>query len=170
MITLYTITFTEFLRKHGDSVQWQAVKSKFAKFPSFTLGGLNFNMYDLLVEKYDIWEIGSEDENIFYHEFNEKVNELLIKYAPKIATYIASFNDLLQRKINLSQGGSTTNYLYPVSTQGGKVSNEVRYDGNKDSLLLIFKSNAELLTQVMNLKDIYLDCLEEFSRCFMTIY
>lgn len=164
------MTFAEFLRKNGDSAEWQAVKTKFAKFPSFTLGDLNLNMYDLLVEKYDIWEIGSEDENIFYHEFNEKVNELLIKYVPKIATYIASFNDLLQRKINLSQSGSTTNYLYPVSTQGGKVSNEVRYSGNKDSLLLIFKSNAELLTQVMNLKDIYLDCLEEFSRCFMTIY
>ena len=113
------------------------------------MGNMNLKMYDLLVEKYDIWEIGSEDENIFYHEFNEKVNELLIKYVPKIESYIASFKDLLQRKINLSQGGSTTNYLYPVSTQSGKVSNEVRYDGNKDSLLLIFKSNAELLTQVM---------------------
>ena len=93
MITLYTMTFAEFLRKHGDSTEWQAVKTKFAKFPNFTLGNLNLNMYDLLVEKYDIWEIGSEDENIFYHEFNEKVNELLIKYVPKIESYIASFKD-----------------------------------------------------------------------------
>lgn len=170
MITLYTMTFADFLKKHGDSTEWQAVKTKFEQFPNFTLGNMNLKMYDLLVEKYDIWEIGSEDENIFYHEFNEKVNELLIKYVPKIESYIASFSGLLQRKINLSQGGSTMNYLYPVSTQQGKISNEVRYDGNKDSLLLIFKSNAELLTQVMNLKDIYLDCLEEFSRCFMTIY
>ena len=70
MITLYTMTFAEFLKKYGDSAEWQAVKTKFAKFPNFTLGNLNLNMYDLLVEKYDIWEIGSEDENIFYHEFN----------------------------------------------------------------------------------------------------
>ena len=61
MITLYTMTFAEFLRKHGDSTEWQAVKTKFAKFPNFTLGNLNLNMYDLLVEKYDIWEIVSED-------------------------------------------------------------------------------------------------------------
>ena len=70
MITLYTMTFAEFLRKHGNSAEWQAVKAKFEQFPNFTLGNMNLKMYDLLVEKYDIWEIGSEDENIFYHEFN----------------------------------------------------------------------------------------------------
>ena len=37
------MTFAEFLRKHGDSAEWQAVRTKFAKFPNFTLGNLNLN-------------------------------------------------------------------------------------------------------------------------------
>ena len=59
------MTFAEFLRKKGDSKQWQAVKTKFAKFHNFTLGPLNLNMYDLIVATYDIWALGSEDENNF---------------------------------------------------------------------------------------------------------
>ena len=44
------MTFAEFLRRHGDSAEWQAVKTKFEQFPNFTLGNMNLKMYDLLVK------------------------------------------------------------------------------------------------------------------------
>ena len=84
--------------------------------------------------------------------------------------YIDNFAKVLEHKINHSSDGDTDNYLYPVSTVTGKVATRVSYKGNKDSALLIFKSNSELLEQALNLKDIYLDCLNEFANCFMVIY
>ena len=39
------MTFAEFLKKHGDSTEWQEVKTKFEKFPNFTLGNMNLKMY-----------------------------------------------------------------------------------------------------------------------------
>ena len=170
MIALYTETFEEFLKRQGQSAEWKALETKFAKFPTFTLGELSFDMYQLFIDKYEIYEIGAEDENLFFHIINDKVNELSIKYIPKIQMYIQNFGIALERKLNLNSNGDTTNYLYPISTVDGQVATRVHYDGNKDSALLIFKSNAELLEQAMNLKDIYLDCLKEFENCFMLMY
>ena len=84
MQALYTETFETFLERNEQTAEWQAIVGLFQKFPRFTLGELDFDMYTLLRQKYDIFEIGSEDEQIFYHEFREKTNELLIKYVPKI--------------------------------------------------------------------------------------
>lgn len=170
MQALYTETFETFLERNEKTQAWQNIVELFNKFPRFTLGELDFDMYQLMKEKFDIYEIGSETEQLFYHEFREKTKELLIKYTPKIKLYIENFATLLERKINLTNGGDTTNYLYPISTVDGQVATRVSYTGNKDSALLIFKSNAELLEQAMNIKDIYLDCLNGFATCFMIIY
>ena len=148
MQALYTETFETFLERNEQTAEWQQIVGLFQKFPRFTLGELDFDMYTLLRQK----------------------NELLIKYVPKIKMYITNFANVLERKINLSSGGDTNNYLYPISTENGKVATRVSYTGNKDSALLIFKSNSELLEQALNLKDIYLDCLNEFANCFMVIY
>lgn len=170
MLTLYTETFETFLQRKGDTEEWKAIIEKFKHFPSFTLENLNFDMYTLLREKYDIYEIGCEDEQLFYYHFRNKLNELLIKYVPKLQMYIDNFASLLERKIALQDNGDTTNYLYPISTQDGQVATSVKYNGSKESALLIFKSNAELLEQALNIKDIYLDCLAEFETVFMVIY
>ncbi len=170
MQALYTEIFEDFLTRRGDSPEWQAIEQKLARFPTFTLGQLNLNMYDLIKEKYGIYEIGEETENIFFFEFRDKVNELLIKYVPKIEVYIANFGKMLERKVSLAQDGDTSNYLYPISSVNGKVATNVKFNGNKEQMLMIFKSNAEMLEQAMNIQDVYLDCLAEFAKCFMTIY
>ena len=84
MQALYTETFETFLKRNEQTAEWQQIVGLFQKFPRFTLGELDFDMYTLLRQKYDIYEICSEDEQIFYHEFRDKTNELLIKYVPKI--------------------------------------------------------------------------------------
>ena len=109
MQALYTETFETFLSRNEQTAEWQAIVGLFQKFPRFTLGELDFDMYTLLRQKYDIFEIGSEDEQIFYHEFRDKTNELLIKYVPKIKMYIDNFANALERKINLTSGGDTNN-------------------------------------------------------------
>jgi hypothetical protein len=170
MQALYTETFEDFLKRHEQSEEWQAIVTKLGKFPRFTLGDLDFDIYTLIKEKFKIWEIGAETEALFIYEFNDSVNELSIKYIPKIEMYISNFANMLERKIALGSDGQTDNILYPVATTAGKVATSVKFNSNKDNPLMIFKSNGELLAQAMDIKNIYLDCLADFEKNFMTIY
>lgn len=170
MIALFTETFETFLERNEQTDEWKAVVELMSRFPTFTLGGLDYNMYELLRQKYDIYEIGSEDEQIFYFNFRNKVNELLVKYVPKIQMFISNFANALERKVNLGQEAISEQLLYPISTESGQTATAVKANGSKEQLLMIFKSNAELLEQALNLKDIYLDCLQEFETCFLMLY
>ena len=82
MITaLYTETLAQFLERNESSSQWQALKDRFDLMPTFNVGGeFDRTFYQLFVEKYDIREIGSETDSMFYHFLNETLSEILIKY------------------------------------------------------------------------------------------
>ena len=103
MKALYTETFSDFLDRNEDSEVWQAIIQKFAKFPAFNLQALNFDMYSLFRHKYDIREIGAETESLFTHFIEEKLNESLIEYAPKINLYVSNFAKLMDRKLTLTE-------------------------------------------------------------------
>lgn len=103
MKALYTETFSDFLDRNEDSEVWQAIIQKFAKFPAFNLQALNFDMYSLFRHKYDIREIGAETESLFTHFIEEKLNESLIEYAPKINLYVSNFAQLMDRKLTLTE-------------------------------------------------------------------
>lgn len=103
MKALYTETFSDFLDRNEDSEVWQAIVQKFAKFPAFNLQALNFDMYSLFRHKYDIREIGAETESLFTHFIEEKLNESLIEYAPKINLYVSNFAKLMDRKLTLTE-------------------------------------------------------------------
>lgn len=103
MKALYTEIFSDFLERNEDSEVWQAIVQKFAKFPAFNLQALNFDMYSLFRHKYDIREIGAETESLFTHFIEEKLNESLIEYAPKINLYISNFAKLMDRKLTLTE-------------------------------------------------------------------
>lgn len=169
MIALYTEVFSDFLDRNEDSEEWQIIKNKFDTFPIFNLVFTNVSMYELFKEKYSIMEIGSETEEIFIYNVNNKVNELLVKYKPKIDLYLSNFNTLMDRKIALSESGENHTLLYPINNVNGKNATGVNFTGTKEQALLFFKSNADMLEQVMNIKDIYLDALQEFESCFMGI-
>ena len=103
MKALYTEIFSDFLERNEDSEVWQAIVQKFAKFPAFNLQALNFDMYSLFRHKYDIREIGAETESLFTHFIEEKLNESLIEYAPKINLYVSNFAKLMDRKLTLTE-------------------------------------------------------------------
>lgn len=61
MQALYTETFETFLSRNEQTAEWQAIVELFKKFPRFTLGELDFDMYTLLRQKYDIFESRGKD-------------------------------------------------------------------------------------------------------------
>ena len=61
MQALYTETFETFLERNEQTAEWQQIVELFNKFPRFTLGELDFDMYTLMKQKYDIFESRGKD-------------------------------------------------------------------------------------------------------------
>ena len=146
--------------------------SLWAKFPTFLLDDLSFSMYDLFYDKYQLREIGAESETLFAIYYKAKLEQMLVKYVPKIQMFITKWNSLMDRKIELSSSGSNSYFLNPANTTSTnlKLDDKNAFESTSESPLLMGTSNIDLLEKVMDLKDIYLDCLEEFNSLFILVY
>lgn len=197
MISLYTETLGQLLENqhYGEEDQSSSlteILELMAKIPNFNFDDeetLDLNFTTLFMEKYDIREIGAETEELFMHHWRETTNEILIKYVSKINMWIEHFNELFLFKVTLNSRDEnrhtdkTTNtyYLNPInkSITDLKVQ-DVDENNNNGSTTLIKerdvlqsvwgKTRPHILAQILDLKDIYLDCLEEFESIFMGVF
>lgn len=188
--SLYTETLQELLKNKGYGTESQdsaltEILNLMAKFPSFEFNDdISLYMKDLFMDKYDIREIGSETEELFMHYWKETCNELLIKYVPKIQMWLDNFNDLFKFTVELKTTNNLTNsndnlyYLNPVSTTGTNLkvqdkntSTEKRTGTvTKDVLQSVWgKTRADIMEKIMNVKDIYNECINEFETLFMGV-
>lgn len=195
MIVNYTETFETLLQNQGYGEEEQSsslteILELMEKFPKFVFNeDIEFDMFTLFKDKYDIREIGAETEELFLHFWREKTQELLIKFVPKIKMWLDNFNDLFQFKVRLSltdtsnqtTGNQNTYYLNPTTanTQNLKVQDVAKNDGNtnksrtidRDVLQSVWgKTRPIILKQIMELTDIYNVCIKEFEVLFMGVY
>ena len=160
------------------------------KFPNFVFGeNIDFSMINLFIQKYDIREIGAEDEELFMHFWREKTNTLLMKYAPKMQKWLENFDDLFKFTVklerddthNLSNNNQNTYYLNPVNatTTNLKVqdvdkseqSRASAFHSERDVLQSVWgKTRADIMEKILNLKDIFDDCLFEYEEIFMAVF
>ena len=166
-----TPQYTEFYETYKEN-GGEEYTSLWSKFPTFTLGNLSFNMYDMFFDKYRLREIGAETEELFEIYYKIKIEQLLIKYVPKITMFIAKWNSLMDRKIELSSSGSNSYFLNPANATSTslKLDDKNSFENTTESPLLMGTSNIDLLEKIMDLKDINLDCLEEFNSLFILVY
>lgn len=167
---LYTEIFENFLAEHEQDETWQSIIAKFGSFPAFAYDGLNFDMYDLFKEKYGLREIGCENEGIFVHHVNDTLNEVIIEYVPKIKLYLANYNTVASRKVELSNASENRGYLSPVTNNTKKLDSATEFEGTNEILTAQMKSNAEVLNEAMKVRNVYLEALAAFERCFMEIF
>lgn len=176
MQALYTRTFEDFLKQYQDTAEWEEVKAMFDKFPAFTFADLdiNYSVYDMFIERYDIHEIGAETDNLFFHYCREKVRENIVKYAPKMREYIQNFGKAFERQLTYTENEDTKQYLNPVNAAAGganeRVITHVITGRDRTNLIATFKTNTELLNELLNIEDIYNECLDTFNELFMQIY
>lgn len=119
MESLYTETLEDLLENLGYGTENEnpflsSCLEKMDLFPRFTFGeNISISMKELFLEKYDIREIGAETEQLFLHFWNERTNELLIEYVPKIDMWLKHFNDLFKFtvKLELSEETSRNNTI-----------------------------------------------------------
>ena len=119
----------------------------------------------------------------------EKTNELLMKYAPKMQKWLENFDDLfkftvklkLDTRENNSNNNQNTYYLNPVNgtTTNLKVQDVDKSEGGnsrgvhteRDVLQSVWgKTRADIMEKILNLKDIFNDCLQEYETIFMGVY
>ena len=195
MIAVYTETLETLLKnKHYGEVSQDASLTEILvlmdKFPDFIFGDdIEFSMKTLFLQKYDIREIGAETEEMFLHFWREKTNELLMKYAPKMQKWLENFDDLfkftvkleLDTRENSSNNNKNTYYLNPVnsSTTNLKVQDVDNSEGGnsrgihteRDVLQSVWgKTRADIMEKILNLKDIFNDCLSEYEVIFMGVF
>ena len=158
------------------------------EFPDFEFDDFTLSMETMFVEKYDIRQIGSETIVLFMHFWKEKANELLVKYAPKMQKWLENFNDLFKFTVSLtktesegiSRNGTNKYFLNPASssTENLKVqdvdTNQGQVNRNKnerrDVLQSVWgKTRADIMEKILNLKDIFNDCLQEFETIFLGV-
>lgn len=167
---IYTETLAEFLERNESSSPWQAIKNRFLLMPTFNVAGVfDRNFYELFEEKYDIREIGAETDSLFFHYINETISEVLIKYRPKIYHFINNFNNLFKRDVELAYHDDNKYYLNPVNTQANKLQNRTEYDGTKEQSFAFLTSNPRMMQELIDIKDIYYQALDEFEKCFMGV-
>ena len=195
MISNYTETLETLLknknyREESEDSSLTEILDLMRKFPNFVFSDtINFSMLDLFLKKYDIREIGSETEEMFLHFWREKTNELLMKYAPKMQKWLENFDDLfkftvkleLDTRENSSNNNQNTYYLNPVNatTTNLKVQDVDKSEGGnsrgihteRDVLQSVWgKTRADIMEKILNLKDIFNDCLIEYETIFMGVY
>lgn len=195
MLSCYTETLETLLKnKNFGEVSQDAslteILDLMGKFPNFVFGeNINLSMTKLFLERYDIREIGAETEELFLHFWREKTNELLMKYAPKMQKWLENFDDLFKFTVKLERDDSdtfeenskNTYYLNPVNnnTENLKVQDvDKSENGNtrtihseRDVLQSVWgKTRADIMEKILNLKDIFNDCLAEYEVIFMGLY
>ena len=195
MIAKYTETLETLLENQGYGEEEQSsslteILLLMSKFPNFVFGeDIELSMTDLFIKKYDIREIGAETEEMFMHFWREKTNELLMKYAPKMQKWLENFDDLFKFTVKLEREDSetyngnvqNTYYLNPVnsSTENLKVQDVDKTNNShgktikskRDVLQSVWgKTRADIMEKILNLKDIFNDCLSEYETIFMGIF
>ena len=197
----FTETFEEFL--NNKSGNW--LVNKLADIPSFKFKDENLNIdytllfSNLIKNKYLLREICAETEEMFEYYFDRKIDEIKIKYVPKVSMWINNFNDLFKFTVrlnlekNYSSGDINTYYLNPANklnpTKTVNQDGTVTYSGNlktenvddtitqghstldRDVLQTVWgKTRANILDQIFELKDIYYEMIESFNNIFMGLY
>lgn len=157
-------------------------------FPDFEFDDFMLSMETMFVQKYDIRKIGASTIELFLHFWREKSNELVVKYAPKMQKWLDNFNDLFKFTVQLTnsetegitKNGTNKYYLNPattttenlkvqdVDTNNGTVSRTK--SGSRDVLQSVWgKTRADIMEKILDLKDIFNDCLEEYQTIFLGV-
>lgn len=163
------------------------------KFPDFWFGesqilGTNLSFRKMFLERYDIRRIGQNSNALFIHYLREKCNELLVKYAPKMEKWLENFNELFKFTVKLERddtgyltnGNQNTYYLNPVNGTSTNLKvqdvdkSDRRIDRNlhteRDVLQSVWgKTRADIMEKIMDLKDIFNDCLDAFEVIFSVV-
>ena len=162
----YTERFSDYIANGGETY-----RELFDKFPKFTLGDLNFSLYDLFIEDNSFREIGSETEELFSYYLRRTIDEALVIFVPKIQLFIDNFMKVLDRKIELHSTDDSIYYLNPVTSQREqlKIQDKSTFDTVREQSYSYFKSNGQLMKEMIDIENVFIQALRYFDKLFMGV-
>lgn len=172
MQALYTMTFEEFLTRYENSSEWAKVLELFEQFPTYKEereGAPEITIYTLFKDRYKFREIGAETPSLFAHFCEDRVRELYVKYSWKLQLYNEQYNKLMGRSTTLEGGGEDFIYLFPVNSSAQRLASKTTFTRKNAGQIGGNLSNPELLTLALNLRDLFIDVVDEFEPLFMGI-
>ena len=169
MNSLYTERLETFLERNSEKSEWNVIKGLFNSFPKISIIDDDFSFYDLFIERYNVREIGAETENLFYNFITKNIKECIIKYKPKVLLYLAKFNNVLERKINLEDTSNSEYFLNPISSMNAKVDSGQNYKSTKEVAFSWLSNNTKMMNEMLEIRDIYYEALDHFEKCFMGV-
>lgn len=188
MIAQYTKIFSDFLEEKEDSQEWQNIKNNFDKFPTFEVGNnQEISLYNNFKVFYYNREIGSETDDIFIKNVERTLYSNILRYYQKIQIISQNFNDLYNRKIELSKTINTDEtsedenkyYLNPINSGANRLNNKDEYSNTFESEKTetyeilsgaMFKTNADLMKTILEINTLYDDIIRNFDICFMGVF
>lgn len=166
----YTMIFDDFLAQYGNDDAWQKVKSLFEKFPAYQSGDNAITtVYELFIGRYKFREIGAETPSLFAHFCEDRTRELFVKYSWKLQLYNEEYGKLMGRSTSLEGGGEDFIYLFPVNSSAQRLASKTSFTRNNAGQIAGNLSNPELLTLALNLRDLFIDVVNEFEPLFMGV-
>lgn len=162
----YTERFSDYIANGGETY-----RELFDKFPKFTLGDLNFSLYDLFIEDNSFREIGSETEELFSYYLRRTIDEALVIFVPKIQLFIDKFMNVLDRKIELEQTDDMIYFLNPVTnkTEQLKIQDKNTIKSVRDVSFNFIKSNGQLMKEMIDIENVFIQALRYFDKLFMGV-
>lgn len=163
MYNQFTITFREYLDNGG------LVPPILDKIPNFKIYDLDLNFKELFISRNELKEIGAETSELFYKYMIPKCNEMAIKYIPLINSFIDNFTKLFDRTVLESGKDSDSDFINPINEDNAKLQNLSKKEYEHNRSFGFFKTNAEIMAQVMKLESIYNDALQYLDNLFMGV-
>lgn len=173
-----TITLDEYL---NEGYEIPATIDNFAALPT-AIYNLGTDWETLFIRRNRYKEIGSETEELFFHNLSVLIDEAIVKFNPLLKLYIANYEDLTKRTVlehiegDSSGDGDTKNYLNPANTNAEKLTDrtanhrEGTYSEDRDRSFGFFKSNAEIVEAAQKVNTVALDILKYLDKAFIGEY
>lgn len=172
----YTITLKDYIDIFWNKEIETEEEKLFRLFPNIEYSQnetqfFNFNFKDMFIKKYLYREIGQETAQLFTHFLNNKLHEIIVEYVPKINIYKENFSKLMERVMPVKTYGSNTYYMNPMVEDNNeiKIQDKDAYENTTEKMFTYFKSNPDILKQVLELENIYLTALNRFENLFMGV-
>lgn len=131
-----------------------------------------FDMSDLFTARNNYKEIGCETAELFKDVAQRVINEAALIFLPKIEQWNAKVKDLFKREDTEQEETVNEYYLNPTvpTDRGPKIqsSNKSIYQHH-----IVFGqgvSEATMLTEIMELENIYYEALKYLDRLFIGLY
>lgn len=175
MATINGILYPEYTLFYKDVVANYGAPEALSKIPTITIEGETYNFAELFYERFKHREICAETVQYWKDLANRYIKEAALIFAQKIKQYEELAPKATEREETSEVKTVDNLYLNPTVSAAGTDGRTPKLQSTSEHIYphhIVFntKSNATVLDEALDVRNIYFDCLLYCERLFMSIY